>query len=69
MLNIKVGDIVTNKSEFDNLNSYFDTPKKVVHVTKVEVPYAGNAFIQVEGSSQEFYASALKVVKIRCLFW
>lgn len=63
---IKTGDFVLPNEQFKNLDNYFaGTPRKVLRVERVPLPYAGNAFVvvDIDGKEDNFYLSALKKVE------
>jgi hypothetical protein len=63
---IEVGDCVTNKESFANLNSYFIYgPLEVIRIEDNTLDYTGGKFIFVKYAGMEhgFYLNAVKKVK------
>lgn len=62
---IEVGDRIINSRSYPNLDDMFKYgPMKVVRVEEVDLAYAGNAFVFVEGrkpgKEQGFYICAIE---------
>jgi hypothetical protein len=64
---IEVGNCVTNRESFANLNSYFiDGPLEVIRIEDNTLAYTGGKFVFVKyaGAEQGFYLNA--VIKVKC---